>query len=208
MPNWKIHLEVGKRIGKKIKYNQEEMKLFLLGNILPDINNGYIVKDISTRLEHDFTHYRVEKNSTYMNFYNLHKKDIDNPISCGYFVHLFTDYFFNKDFYLRTRETELKDLTHDELRILKQSDFQSYNDKFVTNKLEVNDLKTAEKETKIIENVSVNSRDIEEVIKFISRCEKSNIELKFYNMEELDLLMEKTIEKLEWLLSTLWVIRK
>ena len=208
MPNWKIHLEVAKRIGKKINYNKEEMQLFLLGNILPDINNGYIVTDISTRLQHDFTHYRAEKSSTYMYFYNLHKKDIKNPVLCGYLVHLFTDYFFNKDFYLRSRETELKDLTHDELRIIKQSDFQSYNDKFLTNKLEIDDIKKAESATKIIENISVNSSDIKKVIEFLSKQETSNIQLKFYKIEELDALMERTLKKLQWLLSTLWIIRK
>lgn len=208
MPNWKIHLELAKRIGKKIKYNKEEMQLFMLGNILPDINNGYIVKDISTIIGHDVTHYREEKISTYMYFYNTHKKDIKNPIICGYLVHLYTDYLFNRDFYLRTKETELKNCTHDELRIIKQSDFQSYNDKYITNGLVIDNIKMAEQQTKLIEQVSVNSLDIEKVIEFLNQQEKSNIELQFYKLEELDELMDKTVKKIEWFLSTLWVIRK
>ena len=45
MPNWKIHLEIAKRLNKKFNYTQNKLEEFYLGNILPDINNCFIVKD-------------------------------------------------------------------------------------------------------------------------------------------------------------------
>ena len=45
MPNWKTHLELGKRLRKNFDYDNKEYNLFLMGNILPDLNNGYMLKD-------------------------------------------------------------------------------------------------------------------------------------------------------------------
>ena len=46
MPNWKIHFEIGKRVNEELKFDGEDLNLFLLGNILPDLNNKYIVVEI------------------------------------------------------------------------------------------------------------------------------------------------------------------
>ena len=56
MPNWKTHLELGKRLRKNFDYDNKEYNLFLMGNILPDLNNGYMLKDISEKIDHEKTH--------------------------------------------------------------------------------------------------------------------------------------------------------
>ena len=70
MPNWKTHIEFGKRVNKKLNYTDKELELFLFGNLLPDINNGYMIPDISTKIDHEITHYVIEGNYSYINFYN------------------------------------------------------------------------------------------------------------------------------------------
>ncbi len=46
----------------------------LLGNIAPDINNGYIVEGISHIYDHGHTHlYNPENHSTYTNFYQKYQ---------------------------------------------------------------------------------------------------------------------------------------
>ena len=60
MPNWKTHLEVSNRINKVYRFEGIDFKKFLIGSILPDINNSHIVKDISTKLYHEVTHYHDE----------------------------------------------------------------------------------------------------------------------------------------------------
>ena len=52
MPSWETHLEVAKRVAKKIKLSDEEKEDFLLANLLPDINCRYSIKNISTFVEH------------------------------------------------------------------------------------------------------------------------------------------------------------
>lgn len=69
LPNWKVHLEIAKKLNKQINFDKEDLNLFLLGNIAPDINNGFIVKEISHIYNHDQTHLYNEKNhSTYIIF--------------------------------------------------------------------------------------------------------------------------------------------
>ena len=45
MPGWNIHLEAGNRLANKLKFSAPKRKEFLLGCLLPDINNGYIILD-------------------------------------------------------------------------------------------------------------------------------------------------------------------
>ncbi len=94
MPRWGIHLDIATKIldsNKSIDKN-----LFLFGNILPDIQVGYMVPDVSNIVKYDISHYEL-KNGTimYMNFYQSHIDKMDEPIFMGYFTHLVADYCFN-----------------------------------------------------------------------------------------------------------------
>ena len=108
MPNWKIHLEIAKRLNKKFNYTQNKLEEFYLGNILPDINNCFIVKDISTKLEHKYTHYQDEiEIPSYKNFEKIYKNKIyEEPIIFGYYIHLYTDYTWNNYFYTNFNDNE------------------------------------------------------------------------------------------------------
>ena len=46
MPSWAIHLGVTTKINEKIKLSESEKNIFLLGNILPDILNGHVIKNM------------------------------------------------------------------------------------------------------------------------------------------------------------------
>lgn len=56
VPNWRVHLEIAKKVNEQLRFNNEDYNLFLLGNIAPDINNGYIVEGISHIYDHGHTH--------------------------------------------------------------------------------------------------------------------------------------------------------
>ena len=98
MPGWNVHLEAGERLAKKLKFSGKKRKEFLLGCLLPDINNGY-VNHVKTKKEHKETHYAYDQKSS-LNFYAENKSEIDKktPIYLGYLLHLYTDGFFNYDF--------------------------------------------------------------------------------------------------------------
>ena len=133
MPNWKTHLEISRRLNEKYKFNDKDYELFLIGSILPDINNSYVVTDISQKIGHSVTHFWNQEKPSYICFYNKYQQDIDehNPVFVGYVTHLYTDYTWNNNFYTSVSKRNFIEKDKEKLRILKQSDFKIYNNKFV-----------------------------------------------------------------------------
>ena len=131
MPGWNIHLEAGERVAKKLKFTKLDKKEFLFGCILPDINNGYINK-VKRRKHHEETHYAYDQKSS-LNFYAENRKRIleRDPIFLGYLFHLYTDGYFNYDFYRTIKRDKIgKDLDRDTKRDLKHHDFWLYDMNF------------------------------------------------------------------------------
>lgn len=193
MPNWKIHLEVGKRVANNIKFNEKDYEFFMLGNILPDINNRYIVENIKKQISHKVTHFDYN-NKTHENFFNIYKEKISEPIVLGYYVHLFTDYIWNNDFYTSIVGTEFEKLDKDTLRELKQSDFRNYNNLYVDNQLTINNLDESIEKIKIINEVNLNKDDLIDTINYLKGKIFYDTEYSFYSEEYLNNLLEYTIK--------------
>ena len=196
MPNWKIHLEIAKRINRKFNYTQNKLEEFYLGNILPDINNCFIVKDISTKLEHKYTHYQDEiEIPSYKNFEKIYKNKIyEEPIIFGYYIHLYTDYTWNNYFYTNFNDNEkLRGLSHEEKRTLKQDDFKVYNNLFIDNKPKFLNKENLVEKSKKIDRISINKEDIEKVEKFLDEQIKTENTFKILTKEILDKMMCNTI---------------
>lgn len=101
MPSWAIHLNIAKELSKNMK--EEDRQSFLLGNILPDVNVGYLINPISKKIPYTVTHHgkwkTLEKDKRelpdYEEFIKEYKDVIKNPIMLGYLSHLMTDYYWN-----------------------------------------------------------------------------------------------------------------
>ena len=186
MPSWNIHLEVGKRLNKKLKLDND---LFMLGNILPDINNGYIVKGISKVLSHSYTHYTEDNMYSYKNY--LKENKLDNPLLIGYYIHLYTDFLFNNDFYNRINS----DLEHDKIRKMKQNDFKKFNNNFLNNKLDI-DISKCIKYVNKMKRISITEKDLELVENYLNERKKEDLEYNFYNEDELNDLLNRTVDKI------------
>ena len=91
MPTWKTHIKIAKDLLKKLDLNESDQELFLIGNILPDINNSYVVKYIKVKIDHQKTHYVNDEIPSYQKFYNEYKDKLNNYLVLGYFVHLYID---------------------------------------------------------------------------------------------------------------------
>ncbi len=104
MPTWAIHLATAKKVSEKININKN---IFTFGNILPDIPNEYVVKEITHHVSHAKTHFEtdilvvehMEKRYDLRNFAEKYKSKFSNPLMLGYYVHLLTDYFWNDKTY-------------------------------------------------------------------------------------------------------------
>lgn len=201
MPSWNIHLEAGEKIAKKLKLSGQKRKEFLFGCLLPDINNGYINR-VKTPKPHESTHYAYDQKSS-LNFYANYKDEIDglDPICLGYLFHLYTDGYFNYDFYRTIKRSPLGEgLEREEKRRIKHHDFWLYDLNF-KHHLDINDLSEAKilaDSANKISAVVVTPEDIigvEEILVKGELGEKlKDSEYIFYTKERLDKLMDDMIE--------------
>lgn len=201
LPNWKTHLEIAKRINNNEFYKGKDKELFLIGSILPDINNMYIVKEISEKISHIVTHFDNYEMTTYQYFYKKYKDKIDSkdPLFFGYYAHLYTDYTWNNDFYTEVGRRGMIKEDKDKLRVMKQSDFKVFNNKFVDNyiKIENSSISQIVNETKKIEEIKITSNDLENVIAYLEKDVLYEENYEFYEEQYLDSLMNKTVEKIK-----------
>lgn len=196
MPNWRVHLEIAKKVNEQIQFNDEDYNLFLLGNIAPDVNNGFIVDKISHIYDHTHTHlYNSKDNSTYTNFYQKYQDILKtNPIALGYLIHLYTDYLLNKDY---KEKCEQNHLDKDEYIKLKHMDLKKYDSKYINNTITLNNYDKAIKKLQQIEEIKVNKRDLKKVIKFLNDKQPSkDMNLEFYTVEELDKEVKNITDKI------------
>ncbi len=198
MPAWKVHLEVAKRLKNFFKYNDEEYKLFLLGSVLPDINNAHFI-NASKVIGHDITHFEnpnKDIHNSYINFLD-EVKHLRNPLENGYFIHLYTDHLWNENFY--TQKYTGGD--HDLARRDKQNDFNLYANKYIDNNIMPLDTNKYLKDINFTKKISLNLKDIEDSINYNNHIKKIDSDYKYYTEEELDELLETTIKKIKMLYS-------
>ena len=157
MPSWAIHLAVTTKLEQKINYNKSNKNIFLLGNVLPDILNGHVIKNISHIIPHKQAHFEKEvqignhKEWRYdiQGFYEKYKTQFDNPLIFGYYTHILTDFYWNDLTYVKKgifdNEKKLIGLqlnngqqflnTKEELRRTKTNDFKLFSNYIYINKL-------------------------------------------------------------------------
>ncbi len=218
MPTWGMHLLTAKKLNKKLKI--DDYNLFLIGNIITDINNGYLVENVLKVIPHKDTHYYSEKKDEKTGkimFYDVekfiqdNKENLQNPLILGYIVHLLTDVYWNDLTYTKhgIRDENGKviglklnngqDLLGDgELRRkTKVNDFKIYTNYLYMNKLI--DIPQYDEKVydiaKSIKCISLEKEDIQKAIHYIDVVKNGitslKVEYKIFSQEE----MLKNIEK-------------
>ena len=200
MPGWNIHLEAGGRVAKKLKLTGRKKREFLLGCVLPDINNGYVNK-VKVRKHHCETHYAFNQKSS-LNFYAENREEIRKrePIFLGYLLHLYTDGFFNYDFYRTIKRDKMGEgLEREEKTKIKHHDFWLYDTKF-HHRLGVRqgELKDLAKQANRISIAEITPEDIEDVERILVEDDLNDSlkgqDYQFYTEKRLDELLEDMIE--------------
>ncbi len=200
MPSWNTHLEAGNRLADKLKLKGKEREEFLLGCLLPDINNGYVNK-VKTIKDHNETHYAFNQKSS-LNFYAENKSKINqkDPLFLGYLFHLYTDGFFNYDFYRTIKRHKLGEgKSREEKRKIKHHDFWLYDNSFHHHLgYDPSHLQNLVKRANQISATNITKEDIETVENILlSDVLSSNIKGEkyiFYSKKRLNDLMEDMIE--------------
>ncbi|MBR2998629.1 zinc dependent phospholipase C family protein [Candidatus Saccharibacteria bacterium] len=200
MPSWNIHLEAGHRLNQKLKFSGQNQKEFLLGCILPDINNGYVnhAKIIKPQ---EYTHY-IHDGESPGNFYTEYKNAINRktPIFLGYLFHLYADSFFNYRFRKAIDSSQTYGgLSADEQLKLKHHDYWLYDQNFAhtpgihTSK----EAKELAKTSNQIARISIAGEDLEEVERIFESGilrQKSNPPYIFYTEQQLDTILDDMIK--------------
>ncbi len=197
-----MHLEAGERLADSLKLTGKVRKEFLVGCLLPDVNNGY-TNNPKVVKEHHETHYVMNEKSS-LNFYAENREKIEKkvPIFMGYLFHLFTDGFFNYDFFRRVkRSSKYKNLSHEEKTELKHHDFWLYEAKYYhyLGIKDINEAKELAKKANAVPAVEVTGEDLLEVDE-IMRSRALLIDPKgegflFYTEEYLDGLFDLLISE-------------
>lgn len=201
MPAWGMHLLIAKKVNEKININ--DYNSFLIGNIITDVNNGYVIPNVSRIISHKNTHYYSEERYTETGkiiYYDIgkfieeNKKNLKNPIVLGYITHLLTDLYWNDLAYdkhgIRNEKSELIGVklnngqnliaNGEERRKTKTNDF-----KIFTNYIYINNLLDIPKYSeevydmaKVIDAIDVTKQDIKETIKYLNIAKKGLKTLK------------------------------
>lgn len=201
MPSWNIHLEAGERLADTLKFSGQKRKKFLLGCLLPDLNNGYINR-VKVEKSHEETHFHRDKKSS-LNFYAEYKKEVDerDPICLGYLFHLYTDGYFNYEFYRVFQRTSIgKNLTREQQRAIKHHDYWIYDTNFEhqLNIKNESELKALAREASKISTVEITPEEIMEVEQILESEDLNNAikgeKYTFYTKEKLDEILDNMIK--------------
>lgn len=217
MPNWGEHLLIANKILKKIKLDEN---LFLFGNILPDVQDGYLVKGISNIQPHKSNHYDLNgekydpnNKKEYEVFYEINHEKMNNPIVIGYLAHLITDSLWNEAFYggkcvkendkiigFMNKKNELIKADKTELRKNKQKDFEAfqyyiyknYNMNLPEFSVEIS------KNANILDNININDEDVKKVVDYIRKTKSEainkNEETQIFTTKELEKQIDYTVD--------------
>lgn len=107
MPSWAIHLKVAKELAKNMP--EKDYERFLLGNLLPDVNVGYLINPISKKIPYSVTHFgkmetfdgKTREFPDYVTFAKNYEANRRDPIVRGYLAHLVTDFYWNYQTYIK-----------------------------------------------------------------------------------------------------------
>lgn len=145
MPTWPVHLKIANKLAKKYNYTED----FIIGNVLPDTMNGFVISNPSNIFHHSITHYS-EKTAFGVpkinmdKFLEKNKSKLNNELVLGIYSHLLADFCFNK--YTIEKHTIQKDDrlipilsngNENEKRAtmqIKQEDFRIFGETFIRNK--------------------------------------------------------------------------
>lgn len=217
MPNWGEHLLIANKILKKIKLDEN---LFLFGNVLPDVQDGYLVKGISNIQPHQVNHYDLNgenynpnNKKEYENFYEIYSNKMNNSIIMGYLSHLITDSLWNDAFYnkkcvkendkiigfinkngelIKGEKKELRRYKQEEFRIFQYYIYKKYDMKLPKFSLDIS------KNANIIENININDEDVKKVVEYINETKQDAInksqETQIFTIDELEKLIDNTVD--------------
>lgn len=185
MPSWGVHLAVVKEVLNRVKI--ENKNDFIFGNVLPDVQNGYVIHGVSKVVSHKISHFDDFPKGVYgchKRFYEIYGDSIyKDTMKLAYYTHLFTDDIWNREFYenkvcindgkiegFKLADGTIKKGTHESVRELKHSDFGTFSKYLISSNREI----TPEYDKSLIDKsnsidiVDINENDLKKVFEYLN----------------------------------------
>lgn len=220
MPSWAIHISIANELNKKLKLDDN----FIIGNVLPDTHNGYIVKNVSNIFNHSITHYNFEELgvtpiNNFEKYIEDYKNKLNNPLILGALIHIITDNYFNQ----YTKKNHSGIINGRKIAILndgsimenvepwkiKQSDFQIFADYLVHRKRVGNVISIMDDTHKLSKDFSypITKQDlintVDEINRIITKDKFEQKQYVMFTMEELEKLYNDCLIYLDEIIENL-----
>lgn len=219
MPSWAIHLKVANKVCDKLNI-YEQKNNFVIGNVIPDIYSGHILKNASKKIEYDTSHYKelviINGGKFYLPNYdmfkNIHIDDLDDKLILGFLIHLMTDYYFNKYTYknkilldnvgevkgIKTKRDEVLNCGRKTATKMKQEDFESFSQMIELERYNVSYTSNVFESLKKIKTFDVENDDIVKIVNFLNSIINTN-EIKtkpliLFSKEELNTMIDECVD--------------
>lgn len=219
MPAWGTHLATVKEILNSIEI--ENKNDFIFGNILPDIQNGYVIQGVSKIVSHKISHFDDFPKGVYKchkKFYEVYGDSIyKDTMKLAYYTHLLTDDIWNREFYenkvifsngkpagIKLHDGSIIKSEHENIRELKHTIFNDYSkyliidNKTITPEFD----KTLITKANSLDIVNINTNDLKKVFQYfelqkaIIKSLKVDIDLRFFSIEEAENIFHKCVNEI------------
>lgn len=225
MPTWPVHLKIAHKLKEKYGYTDD----FIIGNVIPDTMNGYVIDSPSNIFHHSITHYSSAEYTDFLEininkFLNDNREKLSNELILGTYIHLLADLYFNeytqKHHFKKKNDkivSILNDGTIEEIihpMVLKQNDFKVFGDYFIKNKEIGNKISMTKDTLKLSKdlNYEVAKEDIDKTIDKINELVDTEITdeetYKMFTEQELLDVFNNCYEKIERSLNELELDRQ
>lgn|SRR5574344_571087 len=220
MPSWEMHLKVADKIKEKLNIFDDKDK-FYIGNVLPDVYSGYVIKNMSKTIDYEETHYPVKtviNLATFVlpdfeKFKNIHYDDMNDLLILGYFTHLMTDYFFNKYTYskkyviddhgkilgFKTKRNEILNCSINTTIRVKHEDFSAFSDLLKINTYNFSYNSTLFDSLSKLKTFNLEVDDVQKIFNYLNSLkDKQNIKEKrslvMFSKDELDNMLNECVD--------------
>lgn len=203
MADWNTHLYCAHKVNEVLKLEGRDLDLFLYGNILPDINLGWMVKP-TIKLTHELTHFDSMGQEFFwapLRFYEKYKEQIDskNPLFLGFLFHLWIDVALMTEFVSNVSMGDMISRKY-EVREWKWRDTRRFISKYsyTLSSTCFNDVINS---SESIDEINITESDLMQVQNCLSN-DNLNVDDKYYLFDEetLSRLYEKnSLDFINWL---------
>lgn len=169
MSDWNTHLYCANIVNESLRLEGRDLNLFLFGNLLPDVNMGWIIHPEVVMHQKD-THFDEVGQDYFwapLRFYQKYEAEVKakNPLFLGYLFHLWLDVSFMTDFMSRIPMSDMIS-RHYEVRERKWKDCGLFiRDYHYTLPSEY--IPDVYEEAKKIEEVQISEDDLKKVVDYL-----------------------------------------